>query len=184
LIWFPNILFLGPAAIVFACANHLSDLVVGEGARDRVPHRRIARRLPHMPRRQALLLPLLRGNETHVETTWRTGRRRSWPTATTLSMVLPLADREREFLERNGKGDALTDDHRLRDIVRTHPGLPWKAVNAGIIQDVAARTGPTAQHRSGNVHRASQTSAFHERPLTPGQSTVLLSPFVGGMGVA
>ena len=38
------------------------------------------------------------------------------------------------LLERlNGKGEllpeALTDDDRLRDIIRTHPGLRWKALN-------------------------------------------------------
>jgi len=33
----------------------------------------------------------------------------------------------------NGKGEilaeALTDDYRLRDIIRTHPALLWKALN-------------------------------------------------------
>ena len=55
-------------------------------------------------------------------------------------MVLPLADQEREFLERlNGKGeilpDVLTDDERLRDIIRTHPGLLWKALNVHQYRD-------------------------------------------------
>ena len=49
-------------------------------------------------------------------------------------MVLPFADHEREFLERlNGKGEiapeVLTDDQRLLDVIRTHPGLLWKALN-------------------------------------------------------
>jgi hypothetical protein len=49
-------------------------------------------------------------------------------------MVLPLVDHEREFLERlNGKGEivpeALTDDARLRDAIRAHPGLLRKALN-------------------------------------------------------
>ena len=83
----------------------------------------------------AMLLPLLRGNETP-----RRSDLAHWAKTLAadchdlLSMVLPLADHEREFLERlNGKGEilaeALTDDHRLRDIVRTHPGLLWKALN-------------------------------------------------------
>jgi len=51
-----------------------------------------------------------------------------------LAMVLPLTNEEREFLERpNALGEIapelLTDDVRLTDIVRTHPGLMWKAVN-------------------------------------------------------
>ena len=51
-----------------------------------------------------------------------------------LAMALPLTNQEAEFLDRlNGKGehrpDELTDDERLRDIVRTHPGLLWKALN-------------------------------------------------------
>ncbi len=49
-------------------------------------------------------------------------------------MFLPLTVREREFLERlNAKGEilpeVLTDDERLREIIRTHPGLLWKALN-------------------------------------------------------
>ena len=81
------------------------------------------------------LLPLLRGKETP-----RRNDLAQWTKTLAadchelLSMVLPLADREREFLERlNGKGEilpeVLTDDHRLRDIIRTHPGLLWKALN-------------------------------------------------------
>ena len=83
----------------------------------------------------AMLRPLLRGHETP-------GRRdlAEWTQALTadcrelLSMVLPLSDHEREFLERlNGKGEiaaeVLTDDQRLRDVIRTHPGLLWKALN-------------------------------------------------------
>jgi len=83
----------------------------------------------------ATLLPLLRGNDVP--------RRSALPQWTKtlaadcyelLAVVLPLADHEREFLERlNGKGEilpeVLTDDHRLRDIIRTHPGLLWKALN-------------------------------------------------------
>lgn len=82
-----------------------------------------------------MLLPLLRGNETPLRSDLA-----RWTKALItdchelLAMVLPLADREREFLERlNGKGEilpeVLTDDERLRDIVRTHPGLLWKALN-------------------------------------------------------
>ena len=55
-------------------------------------------------------------------------------------MVLPFADHEREFLERlNGKGevvpDVLTDDQRMRDIIRAHPGLLWKAQNVQQYRD-------------------------------------------------
>jgi len=75
----------------------------------------------------AMLLPLLRGNETP-----RRSDLAHWTKTLAaecnelLSMVLPLTDREREFLERlNGKGEilaeALTDDYRVRDIIRTHP---------------------------------------------------------------
>jgi hypothetical protein len=83
----------------------------------------------------AMLLPLLRGNETPPRSDLP-----RWTKALIadchelLAMVVPLADREREFLERlNGKGEilpeVLTDDERLRGIVRTHPGLLWKALN-------------------------------------------------------
>ena len=81
------------------------------------------------------LVPLLRGQETP-----RRSELAQWTQALLsdcrelLSTVLPLADRGREFLEcLNGKGEirpeALTDDRRLRDIIRTHPGLLWKAQN-------------------------------------------------------
>jgi predicted nucleotidyltransferase component of viral defense system len=83
----------------------------------------------------AMLLPLLRGNETPQRSDLP-----RWTKALIadchelLAMVLPLTEREREFLERlNGKGEilpeVLTDDERLRDIIRTHPGLLWKALN-------------------------------------------------------
>ena len=49
-------------------------------------------------------------------------------------MVLPLTDQEGEFLERlNARGEIvpnlLTDDERLQNIIRSHPGVLWKAVN-------------------------------------------------------
>jgi predicted nucleotidyltransferase component of viral defense system len=83
----------------------------------------------------AMLLPLLRGNETPQRSDLP-----RWTKALIadchdlLTMVLPLTDREREFLERlNGKGEIspelLTEDERLRDILRMHPGLRWKALN-------------------------------------------------------
>ena len=55
-------------------------------------------------------------------------------------MVLPLADHEREFLERlNGSGeiaaDVLTTNPRLQDVIRTHPGLLWKALNVQQYRD-------------------------------------------------
>ena len=83
----------------------------------------------------AMLLPLLRGHETP-----RRSDLAVWTRALTadcqelLSMVLPLAEHEQEFLESlNGKGEitaeVLTEDRRLRDVIRTHPGLLWKALN-------------------------------------------------------
>lgn len=82
-----------------------------------------------------MLLPLLRGNNTP-----RGGELAKWTRALTsdchalLSMVLPLADHEQQFLDRlNGKGEiaaeALTNDQRLQNVIRTHPGLLWKALN-------------------------------------------------------
>lgn len=49
-----------------------------------------------------------------------------------MSAVLPLADNEREFLERlNGAGEIvpalLTGDAGLQAIIQSHPGLLWKA---------------------------------------------------------
>jgi predicted nucleotidyltransferase component of viral defense system len=51
-----------------------------------------------------------------------------------LSIVLPLEAQEREFLDAlNDRGEIvpglLTEDARLQDLVRTHPGLLWKALN-------------------------------------------------------
>jgi hypothetical protein len=53
-----------------------------------------------------------------------------------LSVVLPLMEHEREFLERlngNGNGDIipelLTNDPAMQEIIRGHPGVNWKAVN-------------------------------------------------------
>ena len=77
----------------------------------------------------AMLLPLLRGNATP-----RRSELAQWTQKLAsdchelLSMVLPLADHEQEFLERlNGKGEiaaeVLTDDQRLREVIPTHPGL-------------------------------------------------------------
>jgi predicted nucleotidyltransferase component of viral defense system len=82
-----------------------------------------------------MLIPLLRGSDTP-----RRSDMAQWTkTLATdchelLSMVLPLADHELDFLERlNGKGevvpDVLTDDQRMRDTIRAHPGLLWKAQN-------------------------------------------------------
>lgn len=52
-----------------------------------------------------------------------------------LAMLLPLTNQESEFLERlNARGeivpDLITNDEGLRNIIRTHPGLLWKAMNA------------------------------------------------------
>ncbi len=51
-----------------------------------------------------------------------------------LSIVLPLEANEQDFLERlNDRGEIipelLTDDTRLRNLIRSHPGLLWKALN-------------------------------------------------------
>jgi len=51
-----------------------------------------------------------------------------------LSIVLPLEPEERDFLDRlNDRGEIaperLTDEARLQDLLRTHPGLRWKALN-------------------------------------------------------
>jgi len=51
-----------------------------------------------------------------------------------LSVVLPLAPTERDFLDRlNGCGEIipelLTDELHLQDLLRMHPGLLWKALN-------------------------------------------------------
>lgn len=51
-----------------------------------------------------------------------------------MGAVLPLEANEIEFLERlNGQGDVLphllTGDEALQEIIRSHPGLQWKALN-------------------------------------------------------
>ena len=51
-----------------------------------------------------------------------------------LSIVLPLEANERAFLDDlNDRGEItpelLTEDVRLQDLVREHPGLRWKALN-------------------------------------------------------
>lgn len=82
-----------------------------------------------------MLLPLLRGRDAPDRNDLP-----AWTKALVadchklLSMVLPLADNEREFIERlNDKGEiapeVLTADERLRRIIATHPGLLWKAQN-------------------------------------------------------
>ena len=52
-----------------------------------------------------------------------------------MSLVLPLAKHEYEFIERlNTRGEIapelLTSDHPMQDLIRDHPGLKWKALNA------------------------------------------------------
>jgi hypothetical protein len=51
-----------------------------------------------------------------------------------LSIVLPMSPAEREFLDcLNDRGDILpellTDDVDAQAIIRSHPGLLWKALN-------------------------------------------------------
>ena len=82
-----------------------------------------------------MLIPLLRGSDTPRRSDLaRWTKTLAMDCHELLSMVLPLADHELHFLERlNGKGevipDVLTDDQRMRDIIRAHPGLLWKAQN-------------------------------------------------------
>lgn len=52
-----------------------------------------------------------------------------------LAVVLPLEDPERQFLDAlNDRGEIipelLTDAAHLQNLIRTHPGLLWKALNA------------------------------------------------------
>ncbi len=83
----------------------------------------------------AMLLPLLRGSD-------RPGRSdlAKWTRTLMLdcreilSLVLPLTSHEREFLDAlNDRGEInpglLTEDARVQDVIRTHPGLLWKALN-------------------------------------------------------
>jgi nucleotidyltransferase AbiEii toxin of type IV toxin-antitoxin system len=96
----------------------------------------------------AMLLPLLRGDHTP-----RRSDLAQWVKRLTadccelLSIVLPLAERELDFLERlNGKGeiapDVLTDDQRLQKIIQVHPGLLWKALNVRQHRGIETSTPP------------------------------------------
>lgn len=63
-----------------------------------------------------------------------------------MSAVLPLFERELEFLDRlNGAGDIvpalLTDDPTMGAIIQSHPGLQWKAQN--VKKHVAGADEPT-----------------------------------------
>ena len=51
-----------------------------------------------------------------------------------MSVVLPLSEKEREFIESlNVRGEVLaellTPDSALQNVIREHPGLKWKALN-------------------------------------------------------
>jgi hypothetical protein len=82
-----------------------------------------------------MLLPLLRGRDAPARSDlpeWT--KKLASDCREFLSMVLPLTNPEREFLERlNDKGELvpelLTGDERLQNVIRTHPGLLWKALN-------------------------------------------------------
>ena len=57
-----------------------------------------------------------------------------------MSLVLPLAKHEYEFIERlNTHGEIapelLTPDHQMQDLIRNHPGLKWKALNVNKNRD-------------------------------------------------
>jgi len=82
-----------------------------------------------------MLLPLLRGRDAPTRSDLPQWTKRLVSNCHEfLSMVLPLNNPEREFLERlNDNGEivpeVLTGDERLRGVIRTHPGLLWKALN-------------------------------------------------------
>ena len=53
-----------------------------------------------------------------------------------LAAVLPLQPHERSFLDRlNERGEIvpelLTEEAELQAVIRSHPGLLWKAINVG-----------------------------------------------------
>lgn len=84
---------------------------------------------------RVMLLPLLRGQDAPSREDLA-----QWTRALVsdchelLAMVLPLTNEEREFLERlNALGEIapelITNDEGLRNIIGTHPGLLWKAMN-------------------------------------------------------
>ncbi len=81
------------------------------------------------------LVPMLRGDVAPTRTdidSWT--RRLLTECRDMLSIVLPSEPHEREFLDRlNGHGEIepelLTDDETLQVIIRSHPGLLWKAQN-------------------------------------------------------
>jgi predicted nucleotidyltransferase component of viral defense system len=83
----------------------------------------------------AQLVPMLHRDVRPLKdqvATWTTALVRE--TRDRLSVVLPLDDHEREFLERlNGRGDIvpelLTADPAMLALIRDHPGLTWKALN-------------------------------------------------------
>jgi hypothetical protein len=82
-----------------------------------------------------MLLPLLRGEHAPSRSElpgWT--RELILDCRELLSMVLPLTDDEREFLSRlNDRGEIapelLTSDSDIQSLVRSHPGLSWKALN-------------------------------------------------------
>ena len=96
-----------------------------------------------------MLLPLLRGQDAPSRDNLV-----QWTRALVsdchelLAMVLPLTGQEGEFLERlNARGEIapnlLTDDERLQNIIRSHPGLLWKAVNVTQHRGLGTRGTPS-----------------------------------------
>jgi len=96
-----------------------------------------------------MLLPLLRGRDAPSRDNLA-----QWTRALVsdchelLAMVLPLTGQESEFLERlNARGEIapnlLTDDERLQNIIRLHPGLLWKAVNVRQHRGLGTRGTPS-----------------------------------------
>jgi hypothetical protein len=84
---------------------------------------------------QDQLLPLLRADFLEgIEDTARWAARLVEECRGALSVVLPLADSEKEFLDRlldHGEVEPalITGDDGLRDRIAAHPGLQWKAQN-------------------------------------------------------
>ncbi len=82
-----------------------------------------------------MLVPVLRGGTAPSRdqiATWT--ERLAADCRTLLASVLPLDEEEREFLNLlNERGEIvpelLTDDAQLQTVIRTHPGLLWKALN-------------------------------------------------------
>lgn len=107
------------------------------GAMSRKDWRTVSAKDAEVPARELRdkLYPLLRRTDAERIPSIKTwARELSRECRQSLSAVLPLSDREREFLDRildHGQieGSLLTSDPALLDRIRRHPGLEWKAQN-------------------------------------------------------